>query len=298
MAITFTCPHCHEVTLIGDEFAGQSGECRACGQVVTVPRQGEKPPPIIILDESPARVRRKSSGLLWKTGIVLAGLFLVFLALMAPLLNYLRTEARRMSSGNNLKQIALAMHNYQSSYKQLPRPYWLNAKGERTLSWRVTLMPFLESSPFYDIYQKDEAWNSPANQESRETIVPVYKGPWNHDQNSRETAYLVITGPGTLFEEGKDLGMDDCVDGTSNTILAVEVKHSGIEWTEPRDLDIRTMIMQINASDSNGISGPWKEGAQVAMVDGSVRMLSKDLLESTLRAMITRNGGEAIESSE
>lgn len=37
MEITFTCPHCGEVTLMGEEFVGQTGECRACGKKVTVP---------------------------------------------------------------------------------------------------------------------------------------------------------------------------------------------------------------------------------------------------------------------
>jgi hypothetical protein len=36
MEITFNCPKCGEVTVIGEEFVGQSGECRACGALVTV----------------------------------------------------------------------------------------------------------------------------------------------------------------------------------------------------------------------------------------------------------------------
>ena len=40
MPIQFTCSHCGVRTQVGDEFAGQTGPCRQCGQTVTVPNSG------------------------------------------------------------------------------------------------------------------------------------------------------------------------------------------------------------------------------------------------------------------
>ena len=40
MPIQFTCPHCGVRTQVADQFAGQTGSCRQCGQTVTVPNSG------------------------------------------------------------------------------------------------------------------------------------------------------------------------------------------------------------------------------------------------------------------
>ncbi len=40
MPIQFTCPHCGVRTQVGDQFAGQTGPCRQCGQTVTLPHPG------------------------------------------------------------------------------------------------------------------------------------------------------------------------------------------------------------------------------------------------------------------
>ncbi len=200
-----------------------------------------------------------------------------------------------MSSGNNLKQIALAMHNYHAKHSQLPRAYWLTPSGERTLSWRVAILPFIEQQKVFDAYQVDQPWNSEANQLASNVTIPTYWNPGDAKVGKAETSYMVITGPGTVFEEGRDITFDDCSDGTANTILAVEVMGAGVKWGQPIDLDIRTMIFKINGGGSQGIGSPWKGGAQVVFVDGHVRFLSNDTLESTLRAMVTRSGGETFE---
>ncbi len=40
MPIQFTCPHCGERTEVSEQFAGQTGPCRQCGQTVTLPHFG------------------------------------------------------------------------------------------------------------------------------------------------------------------------------------------------------------------------------------------------------------------
>lgn len=286
MDITFTCPHCGEVTLIGEEFVGQSGECRACGAKVTVPPlQASASTSSDRVSSSPSLGSYIAYGIL--TVIVLGIPGMCLLPLDTP-----RGASRRMQSGNHLKQIALAMHNYHEEYGHLPRAYWVTEDGERRYSWRVALLPFIEEQDLADRYRPLEAWNSGGNLELSKERVKVYEQPGKTEMNT-ETCYMVITGPGTLFEEGKDISFADCTDGLANTILAVEVKDSGVNWAQPVDLDIRNMIFQINRGGL-GIGSPWKGGAQVAMADGSVRFLDDKTLESTLRAMITRAGGETV----
>ncbi len=296
MEISFTCPHCHEVTLIGEEFVGQSGECRFCGRVVRVAEGRSKP---VLIPQGKSRitwatVRRAIISFFLFCGFLVGAGFLLAIGINAAV-DHNRFVARRQSSENNLRQIAIAMRQYHAEHGCLPRAYWKSATGERTLSWRVALLPYLEQKPCFDIIDVGKPWDSPENERAKDCRVPIFVMPLEDGSPLTDTAYVVITGPGTLFEEGKYVTFAECTDGPQNTILAVEVQHSHIHWSEPSDLDIRTMLLRINGAPGAGISSPWPGGAHVAFADGSVRFLPNSLLESTLRAMITRSGGETFQ---
>lgn len=291
MSISFTCPACGQSSVVGDEYAGQSGPCRSCGQTVTIP-----------LGKPAYPQHSSSSGSGWGTvavilgvlgigGVLCAG---VLVALLLPAVQSARTAARRMQSQNNMKQIALAFHNYHDTYKYLPPAYQKDAEGNRTMSWRVAILPFMEQQNVFQMYQSDQAWDSAVNQAVANVVIPVYRNPADEKGSPTETSYMVITGPGTLFEEDKKIGFSDVTDGLSNTILAVEVVGTGVKWSEPKDLDINTMLFKVNGGGANAIGSPFSGGANVAMADGSVRFMSNDVLEATLKAMVTRNGGEVV----
>lgn len=291
MDITFTCPRCGIVTQIEQEVVGQSGPCRNCDAVVTVTADAPRLSPFGV--PGSRRVRQGAwSCLAWIVGLVL--LVAIVIAALTPAVMSARQAARRMMSQGHLKQIGLAFHNYHDTYKQLPRAYYLTTSGERTLSWRVAITPFLEHHTILDEYHPEEPWNSPANFEVNSFALSIYRAPWNSDLKSRETGYMVITGPGTLFEEGKAISFDDCGDDLSTTILAVEVMGSGVPWNQPVDLDILNMVFKINGGGM-GIRSPWDNGANVLFADGSVVYLPKETLASTLKAMITRSGGEQVQ---
>jgi prepilin-type processing-associated H-X9-DG protein len=300
--IPFTCPSCGQSSVVGDEYAGQTGPCRACGKSVTIPFPGAMGKPAFAPPPSSA----KSSGGAWGViaiilavfgigGVLCAG---ILAALLIPAVQSARTAAQRMQSSNNLKQIALAFHNYESTYKQFPAAYQLDAEGKRTMSWRVAILPFLEHANVYQMYKSDQPWDSDANQAATNIPILTYKNPADTKAGPMETSYMVVTGPGTLFEDDKGIRFSEVADGLSNTILAVEVVGTGVKWAEPKDLDINTMIFKINGGGANAIGSPFANGANVALADGSVKFLSNNMLESTLRAMITRNGGEVTNDME
>src|SRR5262245_3382414 len=64
--------------------------------------------------------------------------------LLLPAVSVAREPARRMQCLNNLKQIALALHNYDATYGSLPPAYIADASGKPMHSWRVLILPFLE----------------------------------------------------------------------------------------------------------------------------------------------------------
>ncbi len=216
----------------------------------------------------------------------------VMIFLLWPAVVNDRTGPRRMKMANQLKQVALAMHNYHDTYKKLPPAYEVDDQGKRTNSWRIRLLPFLEQEPAHEQFNKGDSLSKAQRDQLRSDLASLFHNPDDKFSPKEHTSIMVITGPGTMFEEGRDTTLADCKDGMFNTILAVEVKKSGVNWDEPIDLDIRTMVMKINASDGQGLGNFKNRDACVAFVDGSTRFLSSDVLETTLRAMITRAGGE------
>lgn len=102
------------------------------------------------------------------------------------------------------------------------------------------------------------------------------------------TVCHVFIGKGAAFENEKELKIpEDFPDGTSNTIFIVEAGPP-VPWTKPEELlfDPDASLPRLNFL--------FHDGFRLAVGDGSVRYVRKDIGESTLRAAITRNGGETM----
>ena len=79
-----------------------------------------------------------------------------------------------------------------------------------------------------------------------------------------------------MFEDGKSPKQREIRDGAENTIMVVEVAESGIQWTEPRDLEFEKMSCRINDPSQPSISSHHPSGAMVLFADGSAHFLSND----------------------
>jgi hypothetical protein len=209
------------------------------------------------------------------------------MALMAPAVKAARTAARRSQGMNNLKQIALAMHNYYAVHKHFPPAVVMGGEGGKTPhSWRVELLPFLEQKELYQAYHFDEPWNSPANLKVLKQMPAVYRAP-TADAGATNAAYYVLTGPGAIFHGGEPAEFKDVTDGLSNTILAVETARD-IPWTKPEDI----------AYDPNKplpkLGGLFEAGFNAAFGDGAVRFISEAIDKQMLRYLIEKADGHAI----
>lgn len=123
----------------------------------------------------------------------------VFVALVAPAVQSALEAARRVQCVNNLKQIALAMHNYHASNNKFPRPATHNEKGKSLLSWRVAILPFIEQQELYDKFKRDEPWDSPHNKALLKEMPPVYRCPIRTNVERFTTNYRVFVGNGISF---------------------------------------------------------------------------------------------------
>jgi hypothetical protein len=197
----------------------------------------------------------------------------------------MRQSAGRIRSQNNLKQLALAMHNYHDTYGHFPAAATYDKNGKPLLSWRVELLPFLEQDLLYKQFKLDEPWDSPDNKKLLAKMPRVFQA--TDARGGTDTVYQGLVGKGTIFEGKKGIGIRDILDGTSNTIMFVEAAKA-VPWSAPEDL----------AYDADKplpkIGGLFEGGFNAALCDGSVHFISKTVSEKTLRAAITRAGGEVL----
>ncbi|MFH1269122.1 MAG: DUF1559 domain-containing protein, partial [Planctomycetota bacterium] len=192
------------------------------------------------------------------------------------------------------KQIGLAMHNYHDAYKCFPPAYIPDENGQPMHSWRVLILPFLDSSPLCDQYNFDEPWDGPGNRALADLMPGVYHCPSEPPSGASHTGYAMIVGPGTLFDGAEVTRFRDVLDGTSNTILFVEVSGAEIHWMEPRDLDLKAIRLRINNPAGPAIRSRHPGGVNAAFCDGSVHFLSETIDPETLRLLITKADGNPV----
>ena len=83
--------------------------------------------------------------------------------------------------------------------------------------------------------------------------------------------------------------MRGITDGTSNTILTVEVQDDkAVVWTKPEDWKPEPQ------QPLAGLLGVYPGGFHTLFADGSVRFLPATMDPKNLTAMLTRNGGEVV----
>jgi hypothetical protein len=200
---------------------------------------------------------------------------------------------------NNLKQLGLAMFNYESAYGFFPGDVSPDGNKPTAWSWRVQILPFIEQAALYNQLDMTKAWDDPGNLKKLEAMeMPkVFEHP-GRPAPKGHTYFRIFTLPknakGTdrpFFKEGeRGPRIADIADGTSNTFMIVEAEEA-VPWYKPDVLayDGKLPLPQLGDKESDLFL--------CVMGDGSVRSVRPSKLsKNTLRALITINGGEVIGS--
>jgi len=236
-------------------------------------------------------------------GIVSAGVgtllscVLLLPALLLPAVQKVREAAGRAQSSNNLKQMGIAMLNYNDTYQgRMPPPAFGDPnkpEGQRRplLSWRVAILPYVEQQFLYNQFKLDEPWDSPNNKPLLAKMPKIYQLPGDDKTPPDHTHYQVFVGNGAAFESSRSvLFPGEFADGSSNTILIATIEQA-VPWTKPDDVPFDP-----NRPIAPLLSTFFRSGTPVVMADGSVRFVKRDISEKTLKAAITRNGNEPLGS--
>ena len=195
----------------------------------------------------------------------------------------------------NAKHIGYAIHDYHAE-KRLPTDL-RNAAGTPILSWRVSILPYMDHAPLLAEFDLTQSWDSPRNRPLVEKIPSTYQSVMFPDTLG-QTPWQGFVGPGTAFEPGRELSLrDDFPDGTSYTILFAEAT-AQVPWSKPADMAYGPGIPLPPLGQNYERRGDWpfrcsvcNPGFHVCMADGTVRWVQADISEKALRGLIERNDG-------
>src|SRR5262245_46780738 len=107
---------------------------------------------------------------------------------------------KRSLCANNLKQLGLALLNYQTTMARFPPPYTTDDSGAQLHSWRTLLLPYIEYQSLLSQLRLNEPWNSPHNKQFTQFKLDVFHCPSDPDCGEYDTDYIAVVGPGTIWD--------------------------------------------------------------------------------------------------
>jgi prepilin-type N-terminal cleavage/methylation domain-containing protein len=109
--------------------------------------------------------------------LVVIAIIGILVGLLLPAVQAAREAARRMQCSNNLKQLGLSMHNYESTYKRFPSGNLVGTSFSIGLSAHARLLPFMEGSNLYQLVDFNSAYNHVNNNAARLQSIPMFQCP-------------------------------------------------------------------------------------------------------------------------
>jgi hypothetical protein len=237
--------------------------------------------------------------------LVTVGGLLFLGSMLAPAVFQVRRAAARTQAANNLRQIGIAVHNYDSASKRLPPIVGKGIQGQHG-SILYHLLPFDEEQP---LHQKGPVWQA----ETMGVVLPLYLDPRDKSApGNKYEGWLATTNFAAswlAFGKGEKGIGNAFPDGTSNTIMFAEryqmcngqpnawaydrlyywapmfAYHSTAKFQKtPTQAECDPALAQsLDAS-----------GAMVVMADVAIRHISDGISPETWRAALTPDGGEPL----
>jgi hypothetical protein len=212
-------------------------------------------------------------------------------------------EAKNLADNvNNLKMIAIGLHGFAGAYRgTLPASASCDAKGKPMTSWRVYLAPFVGGEEILNEYKFDEPWDSDSNKKLLKKMPAAYARPGDPDAAKGITHYRGFAGKHAAFAPPaalKDMippGFNlpkDFTDGLANTILVADAA-DGVPWTKPDEIVVDDADKALPK-----FGGLVDTSFHAAFGDGQVRFFPKSVDQKSLRALISRDGGEKVDLKE
>lgn len=182
--------------------------------------------------------------------LVVTAIIAILIGLLLPAVQKVREAAARSKCQNNLKQISLAMHNYESTFGYYPPSMTIKpgaTSGSSTLGWSIhgQILEYIEQGNAGVKVDLNVYWDQQDGNGIPQTRIPVYLCPSEvndivRTKNGQPSVYpanygfnmgtwLVYnpasnSGSAGMFYPNSRVRATSITDGSSNTLCSAEVK--------------------------------------------------------------------------
>jgi len=206
----------------------------------------------------------------------------MLIGMLIPAVQKVREGAARLSCTNNLHQIGMALHNYETAFKVLPPG---REAFPKAMSVHARLLGFIQQHNVQTSIKFDAPLADPQNVVAADERIAMFLCP--SDAGTGLSCYYACTGTGALFDdkgnptkylsiaEGngifaqKPTHLDDITDGLSNTAAFSESKRGN-----GGSIDPPLAILEVagdndpTVADCNGANGNFASDRGALWING------------------------------
>ena len=201
-----------------------------------------------------------------------------------PLTRYRLWKHAYFNSDLNLKwSIAMGFNTYRDVNKQLPPNGTAPQLNQGSHSWLTRILPF--ANVYRDKIDMALDWDDPKNAPGFQRFADCYLNPdIGVLREARGYAVSHYAGNSRFFSHQPPITPEALTKGAANVILCGEVVSDFAAWGDPANLrDPADGVNRVR----QGFGSTDERGANVLMLDGSVRFLSTDTAPDVLATLAT-----------
>jgi prepilin-type processing-associated H-X9-DG protein len=214
--------------------------------------------------------------------------------LLLPAVYQSHVHGQLLQCQNNLKTVG----EYEARSALLPAAHVTDSKGTKMHSWRAFLLPKLAQAQLGRQYNFAEPWDGPDNKQVIQTAISAFRCPSDTRAGPSDSSYVAVIGPDTIWNAKTITKAAAGTQGRRNTILLVEMKNSGIQWAEPRDLDLDNLPPGITKQNLMQSLSDHPGGFNVAFADGHVEFIPSTISWTDFAALLSVTDDEKADRSK